>query len=825
MHLMPQETLHFSTMSDAEVKACLSKHLIGLTVEEARKIETMLGRAPTVTEATIWGIQGSEHCSYKSSRRFLKNFSTTGKHVILGPKEDSGIIAITNGPKGKRWGLVLSHESHNHPSQVVPYEGAATGVGGCVRDVLCMGARVIGSMDSLRLGDLKSDETRAIAKDVIRGIAGYGNALGIPNLGGDTVFDDAFNKSCLVNVVSLGLLREDEIIHSYAQKEAGKEGYDIIIVGKPTDKSGFGGASFASVVMEEEDKEQNAGAVQEPNPFLERHLLASSYALFDRLVREKKLDKVSFKDLGAGGNVCASVEQVAPVGMGAVIDLEKIHTAIPGLPPQVIGCAETQERFCWICHPSLTDMILKHYNETWSLPSVAEGARASAIGKVTTDETYTLMYKGEVVCSAKSEDITSGLQYVRPTKEPVTSHKEPSLSCVGNTVKVAKKAFTMEEVFTALISQPTHASKSRVFRHYDKNILGNTVIEPGEGDCTVIMPLIDLESYVLEGTHPGWKEDLPESDKFTGVALASGGNSRYGRISPYLQGVNAVIENVRNIATAGALPRCITDCLNYGNPEIPEQLWALEQGVKGISDAARGISIEGEPIPVVSGNVSLYNATKEGPIDPTANVCIAGVMPDARKAISMQLKNVGSKLYLIGDRKDECGGSAYYHVLEILSGSKRNALLGANVPSPSFPDVLKEVFFMSEAVSSSLILSAHDISEGGLLLALFEMTLPHRKVGGSIGVDVDVSPVAPGLRSDTVLFTETGGFVIEVHPDNVKAVESLALQRGIELIEIGETTSESMLSVSRSGSSLLDLPLEALRSSWSEALERALHSS
>ncbi len=822
---MPQESLPFSAMTDAEVQACLSKHLIGLTVEEARKIETMLKRPPTVTEATIWGIQGSEHCSYKSSRRFLKSFPTTGTHVILGPKEDSGIIAITDGPKGKRWGLVLSHESHNHPSQVVPYEGAATGVGGCVRDVLCMGARVIGAMDSLRLGDLKSDETRAIASEVIRGVAGYGNALGIPNLGGDTAFDDAFNKSCLVNVVSVGLVREDEIIHSYAQKDAGKAGYDIIIVGKATDKSGFGGASFASVVMEEEDKEQNAGAVQEPNPFLERHLLASSYALFDRLAREKKLHQVSFKDLGAGGNVCASVEQVAPVGMGAVIDLEKIHVALPGLPPQVIACAETQERFCWICHPSLTKMILHHYNETWDLPSVAEGARASVVGKVTEDDTYTLLYKGESVCSARSEDITSGLQYVRPTKEPQTSFTEPSISCVGNTVKIGKKAFTLDEILTALISQPTHASKSRVFRHYDKNILGNTIIEPGEGDCSVIMPLVDIQSYEIDGPHPGWTDALRESDKFVGVALSCGGNSRYGRISPYLQGVNAVTENVRNIATTGALPRAITDCLNYGNPEIPEQLWALEQGVKGISDAARGIAVGGEAIPIVSGNVSLYNATKEGPIDPTAIVCIAGVMPDARKAISMQLKKAGSKLYVLGDRKDECGGSAYYHVLEILSGAKRNAFLGANVPAPDFKEVSTHVSFMSAAVTSELILASHDISEGGLLLTIFEMTLPQRKIGGLLGVTLDMSPVAPELSADTVLMSETGGFVLEVDPLKEKAVLALAKKMHLTLIDIGETTREPTITIRRSGSTLIKQSLIGLTSAWSEALERALKSS
>src|SRR3989344_6106598 len=233
------QTLPFAASSDAEVLTLVKKYSICLTVEEERKISTFLKRDPTLVEAVIWGIQGSEHCSYKSSRRFLKTFHTSGKHVILGPKEDSGIVAITDGPPGKRWGIVVSHESHNHPSQVVPYEGAATGVGGNVRDVCCMGARVIGAMDALRLGDGESDESKTIAREVVRGIAGYGNPLGIPNLGGDVVFDSAYNSNCLVNVVCHGIVREDEIIHSFVPKEAGKVGYDIIIVGKPTDRSGF----------------------------------------------------------------------------------------------------------------------------------------------------------------------------------------------------------------------------------------------------------------------------------------------------------------------------------------------------------------------------------------------------------------------------------------------------------------------------------------------------------------------------------------------------------------------------------------------------------
>ncbi len=829
---MSVPTLPFSDMTDEEVKTCLKKNLIGLTVEEARKVETMLGRAPTLTEATIWGIQGSEHCSYKSSRRFLKTFPTTGKHVILGPKEDSGIVAITDGPSGKRWGLVVSHESHNHPSQVVPYEGAATGVGGCVRDVVCMGARVIGSLDSLRLGDLKTDESRSIATEVIRGVAGYGNALGIPNLGGDTVFDAAYNRNCLVNVVSVGILREDEIIHSYVQKEAGKVGYDIIIIGKPTDHSGFGGAAFASLSIVGDDKQKNSGAVQEPNPFLERHLLASTYALFDKLVQEKALDKVSFKDLGAGGNVCASVEQVAPLGMGAVVDLNKIHTALKGLPPQVIACSETQERFCWICHPDLTDDILKHYNETWDLPSVAEGARASAVGKVNESGIYTLLHHGDVVCSASSTDMTSGLQYVRPTKDPKTVFSEPVIRCDKATVTVQKKCITLDAIFKALVSHPTHASKARVFRHYDKNILGNTLIEAGEADASVIMPLLDLSSYAIDEENSDWVKALPPSDAMTGVALASGGNGRYGRISPYLQGVNAVAENVRNVAAVGAMPRAITDCLNYGNPEIPEQLWALEQGVAGITAASRGLAIEDDSIPVISGNVSLYNVSGNGPtcgepaesIDPTAVVCMIGVLFDARKAISMQLKSPDSLLFLVGDRRDECGGSAYYAMLEDMVGAEPNALLGCNVPSPDFSETKKHIGVLHRAIADGRIRSCHDISEGGIALALFEMTRQSRRTGGAIGIAADLSAVGKGLRCDTVLFSETGGFVVEVSSQHAESLQTLAKEAGFEMIQIGTTTSSPTFVLKRDQVTLLSSPLHELNELYEQSLTRILGS-
>jgi phosphoribosylformylglycinamidine synthase II len=811
-------TLPFSTASDEEVSALLSAYQIGLTVEEARKVSTLLKRDPTVVEAVIWGIQGSEHCSYKSSRRFLRNFLTEGKHIILGPVEDSGIVAITDGPPGKRWGFVVTHESHNHPSQIVPFEGAATGIGGTVRDIVCMGARVIGCMDMLRLGDLQTEESKTIAREVVRGIGGYGNPLGIPNLGGDTVFDSSYNSNCLVNAVALGIVREDEIIHSYVPEEAGKEGYDIILVGKPTDKSGFGGAAFASASMEEDKQEQNTGAVQEPNPFLERHLLASSYALFDWLAANKKLDKISCKDLGAGGVVCASVEQIADQGLGATVRLEDVHVALPNLPPEVIACAETQERLCWICHPELTDHIISHYNDAWDLPSVAENARASVIGKVTENTTYTLTYHGEVLCEAVATDITCGLQYKRDTAPVTYTGNEPEIQYEGENIQTGGKTLSIQEVFTSMLRHPNGASKAPAFRHFDKNVIGNTLVEPGEADAGVIAPLQDLESYVHEGQHPGW--ELSEEEKWRGVAVAADGNGRYGRISPYWQGVNATVESMRNVAAVGGKPRAITDCLNYGNPEIPEQLWALSEGVRGIADTAKSVEVEGEPVPVISGNVSLYNGRPDGSaIDPTAIVSCIGILQDARKAVTMNLKEAGSLLYLIGERKDECGGSLYYQILEEQINAASGSMIGENVPQPSFSELSKEIALVTQAIEQGIVLASHDISDGGLLMTVFEMTLPYRKTGGNIGVGIDIGVLSGSLSAATALFSQTGGFVLEVHPDSAETLKEIAQKHGIPALRIGKTTPNDTMNIESVGYSVFTADIHDLREIWENGMK------
>ncbi len=816
----PSNLLPIMGRSDADIKVTLQENRIALTVQEAKRVTEFLGRDPSLTEATIWGIQGSEHCSYKSSKRFLRMFPTENRHVILGPGEDSGIVAITDGPPGKRWGLVVTHESHNKPSQIVPYEGAATGIGGTVRDVVCMGARVIGCLDMLRLGDLKTEQSRTIANEVVRGIAGYGNPLGIPNLGGDTVFDSGFNNQCLVNAIAVGLVREDEVIHSHAPKEAAKEGYDIVLVGKATDRSGFGGASFASATIAKGAK--NTGAVQEPNPFLERHLLAATYGLFDWLAENNELSRISCKDLGAGGVVCASVEQVADCGFGADVHLDAVHTALPDLPPEVIACAETQERLCFVCHPELTPKLLEHYNVTWDLPGIAENARASVIGKVNDSGMFRLLHNGETVCHAKANDITCGLQYERPTEAARLPESSAVISCEGALVTVEhdgrSESFSLADIFTGMTTSVHGCSRAPVYRRFDKNVIGNTVVEAGEADASIIAPLTDIQSYVQEGKHSAWQ--IPEDDLHRGVALAADGNPRYGKLSPYLQGFNAVIESMRNVAAVGAVPRALTDCLNYGNPEKPEQLWMLEQGVRGITDAAQQAKIDGEPMAVISGNVSLYNGKADGSsIPPTAVVCCIGVIEDARTAVTKRMQKADSLLYLVGKRKDECGGSLYHAILSQFLGLPGDGLLLPGVPAPEGAAATREIAFVTNCIRHGSVLACHDISEGGLLLALLEMLAPERKIHANLGAELTLDPLGSSLASDVLLFSETGGFLLEVSPEREGELEELAHVHSLTVSCIGKTLPESELRVLRHGSSLCTFTLPALLQHWQTALE------
>ncbi len=785
-----KELPEFSLLSDSELKKVLKENNIGLSVEEARHVAKALQRTPTLTEAIVWGIQGSEHCSYKSSRSYLKLLPTKGPNVILGPGEDSGIVEIAK-IKGDRFGLVVSHESHNHPSQIVPYEGAATGVGGCVRDVVCMGARVIGVMDPLRFGDLKKNEVTQIADGVVSGVGGYGNPIGVPNLGGDAYFDKGFNDNCLVNVVALGLIKESELIHSFVPPTAAKEEWDIIIVGKPTDMSGMGGAAFASLILDEAEKEKNKGAVQEPNPFLKRHIMMSTYDLFKELQRKKLIKKVSFKDMGAGGITCSTVEQVAKSGLGAEIDLGKVNVAIENLEPSVIACAETQERFTWMCHPSLTKMIIDHYNIKWDLPLVAEKAQACLIGKVK-EGNFVLKYRGEEYVHAPSQLLTEALVYNRPFKAKKNTLKEPKLPAPTS----------YEKVLLQLLASENIACRKPIYERYDKNVQGYVVIEAGEADAGVIAPLMD--------------EKIDTKTKKVGLAFSTDGNPRYALISAYHGAANAVVESMRNVAAVGAYPQALTDCLNYGNPEKPDQMNELKEGIEGIAAACKGVKLKNYPsasTPVISGNVSLYNESKSGHIPPSAIICCIGKIDNVDRAITMQFKKAGNLLILLGERKNELGGSEYYRLFDEL---------GANVPEADFAQVQKEIYALTDAIAEGLVASAHDISEGGMAVTLAEMAFGGRGEG-KIGLEIDLQKVPKeGLTIEQKLFSETGGFVLEIDPKKLPKFQAICKKYKLAAYEIGKTTKAPQLIFQDGKKKIVDVALQKAAETWLNGLRGKL---
>jgi phosphoribosylformylglycinamidine synthase II len=749
--------LDFSAMNDDQLAQCLKDNQIGLTPDEARKIQEILKRPPTLTEATIWGIQGSEHCSYKSTRNHLKGFPTKGSKVILGPSEDSGVVEIAE-VNGKKYGLIIAHESHNHPSQVVPYEGSATGVGGITRDILCMGGKVIATADPLRFGQIDRPFTKLIADGVVSGIAGYGNPIGVPNIAGDVYFNEEYNDNCLVNVVALGLLEGDELIHSYAPKGAGEEGHALILIGKPTDASGFGGASFSSLELNEEDKEANKSAVQEPNPFLKKHIFAATYDLFLKFKERNLQDKVGFKDLGAGGVVCASVEMVGAAGYGAEIDLNNVHTALQGLPAHVVACSETQERLMWIVPQSIAQEVVDHYNITWDLPDTAKGAGASIVGKVIAEDRYTLTYNGEVVCNARPEDLTSGLLYDRPHTPAVSKQNLAGLDLSDAEIL---------NLTTQIVQHENVASRKPIYEKYDKDVQGITIIESGEADAGLIAPLLN-------------RFELAPSDRKVGVALSVDANPRYGLISAKNQSALAVLEGMRNVAAVGATPWCITDCLNYGNPEDPEQMQEIVDGIAGIKEALESMPHKlhpNEPTPVVSGNVSLYNYSKNRSVPPSAIVATVGVMPNYEKSIKQGLRPEESYLYLIGDRKQELGGSVAFDVL-------KKSITEGFLPSVDYAAAKSEIFGLIDAIDAETVHAAHDISDGGLIIALLEMFFSSEH---QMGAELMIPPESVGLKLAEILFSETGGFTVQVPITKAEKFEQIMQTNGAKVHKLGTT--------------------------------------
>ncbi|MCX5800670.1 MAG: phosphoribosylformylglycinamidine synthase subunit PurL [Candidatus Eisenbacteria bacterium] len=770
---------------DGEVRAGLRSLGLKLTVSEARHLVELLGRDPSNVEVTIFDIMWSEHCSYKSSKELLKKYlPTSAPNVVLGPGEDAGIIRLCS-HEGESFCLVMAHESHNHPSQVLPFEGAATGIGGIVRDVYCMGADVLAVMDGLRFGDphgIRKNKVREVASGVVSGIWQYGNALGVANLGGDVYFDESYDENCVVNVIAVGVVREGEIVRSAVPKEAEAEAYDLILVGKPTDASGFGGASFASDVLDSQEWAGSRSAVQVPDPFLKRILAEANKSML-RLVHSRGL-RIGFKDLGAGGMACATSELVAAQGLGARIELDSVPLDSGCLPPEVVACSETQERFVLAVPSRISGEVLRIYNDEFELPFVYRGAGATVIGRVTKEPDYVLYSRGMRVCDVKAAAITSGISATRNSAVREFTETEPQF-CPPHDI---------EGFFLDFLGSVNVASRKPVFGYYDCGVGGNTVVSPGDADAGVFAP--------IHGSP-------------VGVAVSLDGVPSYGKISPYWGGAQAVAEAMRNVACVGASPRALSDCLNFGNPEDPEIFCQFEEALKGIGDCARGIwqkDSPGVPVPVVTGNVSFYNQSATGKaIAPSPMVACFGLMDDYSKTVTASVKLPGSHVILIGARRDELGGSLYYR--ELLG------CLGRNVPNVRFEEERAAMHLVIEAIDLGLLEACHDISSGGLVTTLAEMSMASPR---ALGMTIDVGPLGDSLRYDRRLFSESGGFVIEITPWKLDAFLTLGEQRHVQTFRLGEVWAEPVFLVRDGERRLLELSVSEMKARWEKALDRSL---
>lgn len=753
---------------------------VHLSVDEAHRIKALIGRDPSLTELYIFDIMWSEHCSYKSSRGVLgKYLPTKGSRVVIGPGEDAGVVRLAEAD-GVSYVLVVAHESHNHPSQILPVEGAATGIGGIVRDVYCMGADVVGVMDALRFGDpegAKAETVKEIIAGVVRGIWEYGNALGVPNVGGDVFFDKGYDENCLVNVIALGVAREEDIIRSRVPAAAKREPFDLIIVGKPTDMSGLGGATMASRILDI-GGESDFSTVQLHDPFLKRVLTEATKQVLAFLKQESV--EIGFKDLGAGGIACAVSEVVNAGGFGADIDLGRVHVASQTMESYAIACSETQERYCLAVPHRLSDRVVAIYNEDYELPHIYKDARASVVGAVTERPQLVMRRGAEVAVDVPVEIVTRGVSYQREGRPRPPAARPAQGPAVEDFSRAALVVLSLLSV----------SSKHFIYRHYDSEVKGATVLRPGEADACVV-------------SVPGTK---------IGIATAVDGNPRYSRIDPYLAAVHAVAESVRNVVAVGAVPITLTDCLNFGNPEDPYVFQDFVDTVRGIGDAARGLRSfdTGEAIPITSGNVSFYNESESGSaVPPSPIVACYGVLGDHSVATGMCFKEAGSVIFLVGRRLPGLAGSALYAALGVDGGS---------LPEVDLDEETRNMHAVTEVMTRRLALACHDISEGGLVTALAEMVMGGWS-GGRIGAEVSLD-FADDLADDQVLFAESGGFLLELDRRRAGEVSDICGRFGAEGRAIGRTVARHRLTASRAGRVLVSLAGGAMRGAFFDALER-----
>ena len=735
----------------------------GLLPEEYENILEILGRAPNLTELGIFSVMWSEHCAYKNTRKLLKLFPTEkkdknaiGQVLVKAGEENAGVIDV-----GEGWGVAFKIESHNHPSAIEPFEGAATGVGGIVRDIFTMGARPVLLTNSLRFGDLENEQVKRLFRGVVSGISHYGNCLGIPNMGGDIYFDSCYEGNPLVNALCAGILRHEEI-----QKGAATGvGNPVYYVGPGTGRDGLGGASFASRELTEESAEDRP-AVQKGDPFMEKLLLEACLEMMaiPGLV-------VGIQDMGAAGLTCSTCETASRGNSGIEIDLDLVPQRETGMNSYEIMLSESQERMLVIVNRG-REHELEEVFEKWDL-------HAARIGEVKNGDRMVVRHKGVVVADLPAKSLTDEAPiYDQPASEPVhvTEARNWQIDSVPE-LEVNEVTGALEK----LLGHPTIGSKRWVWKQYDHMVMSGCTVEPGSDAGVVRLSIAGIDKY---------------------LAIANDCNNRFCFLDPYRGAQIAFVECMRNLACSGAKALAVTDNLNFGNPNKPEAYYMLKECVKGLADACAHFDV-----PVVGGNVSLYNEHGDGAIDPTPVVSMVGLIDKPELVTRSTISGAGQSVVLLGGFPDELGGSYFLQT--------QHGLKEGKVPIVDLEAEAKLQGLLIGGIELGLISSAHDLAEGGLLVAMLEMLFGDLNLGAEIKMDT----LDSNARLDALLFGESQGrALIGVSPENLSSLLDLANQSGISAQVLGQTTENEVFSLKVDDEEILNSDVSKLRKIWEDAI-------
>ncbi|HEY7499090.1 MAG TPA: phosphoribosylformylglycinamidine synthase subunit PurL [Vicinamibacterales bacterium] len=736
-------------MTDIDL-AVLERH--GLKRDEYDRIVRALGREPTMTELGIFSVMWSEHCSYKSSRVHLRKLPTTGTRVLQGPGENAGAVDVGHG-----LAAVFKIESHNHPSFIEPYQGAATGVGGIIRDIFTMGARPIALLNSLRFGSLDGPEgarTRRIVEGVVAGIAGYGNSIGIPTVGGEIAFDDSYAGNPLVNVFCLGIVRADALVKG----SAAGTGNPVYYVGAKTGRDGIHGATMASAEFDEKSAEKRP-AVQVGDPFMEKLLLEACLELM-------KTDAlVGVQDMGAAGLTCSTSEMGARGGSGIEIDVSLVPQRETGMTPYEIMLSESQERMLLVVKKG-REAEVEAIFEKWDLHAVH-------IGDVTTDGILRVTERGTVVAEIPNTALVDQAPvYDRPRTRP--SYLD-QVARLDESILADSRQPSSKDALFALLASPTIASKRWVYRQYDHMVRTNTLVLAGMGAGVVR----------IKGTP-------------SALAISTDGNGRYTYLNPRLGAMLALAEAARNVACAGAVPIGATNCLNFGNPERPEIMWQFAEAVEGLGDACRALDV-----PITGGNVSLYNETDGQAIYPTPIIGVVGLIEDASRVVARAFRQAGDEVVVLGEHLGELGGSEYLSVV--------HGVVGGAPPRLDLDRERALIALLTRAASAGLLQSAHDCSDGGIAVTIAESAFDTSGIG--VAVDLPRSISTAGT-----LFGESASrAVISVKPEHLGKLMALAGELGVPAARVGRTGGSS-IAIRVDGRSELECSLAEAENIWSNAL-------